>query len=63
MRRKSVSLRVSAKPFTISGFCWYDAFGMLRCYRRFTTQYGARQAGKAAWFKGADLQIVNLDRY
>lgn len=56
-------LRLSVKPFTVGGFCWYDDFGMLRSSRRYATNYGARQAGKAAGFKGADLQIVNLDRY
>ena len=60
-------LRLSGKPFTVVGFTWYEyaehGYPQLRSSRRFATQYGARQAGKAAGFKGADLQIVNLDRY
>jgi len=56
-------LRLSGKPFTVGGFCWYDAFGMLRASRRFATQYVARQAGKAAGFTKRNLQVIDLDRY
>lgn len=58
-----VSPRVSAKPFTVGGFCWYDAVGMLRSSRRFATHYGACQAGKLAGYKKQNLQVIDLDRY
>ena len=63
MKRTSVALRVSAKPFTVGGFCWYDAVGMLRSSRSFATHYGARQAGKLAGYKKQNLQVIDLDRY
>ena len=63
MRRMAVTLRVSVKPFTVGGFCWYAAVGMLRSSRRFATHYGARQAGKLAGHKKQNLQVIDLDRY
>ena len=63
MKRKSVALRVSAMPFTVCGFCWYDAVGMLRSSRRFATHYGARKAGKLAGYKKQNLQVIDLDKY
>ena len=67
MKRKSVALRVSAKPFTVVGFTWYEhdehAYPHLYWSRRFATHYGARQAGKLAGYKKQNLQVIDLDRY
>ena len=51
-------------PFTVLGFTWYEfdewSYPWLRVNRRYATRYGATQAGLAAGFKKAKLQVIDL---